>query len=81
MSTGDFMDDKPLLNVVFQTKSSVFESVGYEGGHRKSLIPAVTFEVILQIYDCICSGLQFVDRFSVSLRSSKTRVVFPQRCS
>ncbi|KAI4892022.1 hypothetical protein NFI96_034231 [Prochilodus magdalenae] len=28
-----------------KTKSAVFESVGYEGGHRKSLIPPVTFEV------------------------------------
>uniref|UniRef100_A0A7N8XG99 phosphatidylinositol-3,4,5-trisphosphate 5-phosphatase n=1 Tax=Mastacembelus armatus TaxID=205130 RepID=A0A7N8XG99_9TELE len=28
-----------------QAKSAVFESVGYEGGHRKSLIPMVTFEV------------------------------------
>uniref|UniRef100_A0A4W4EFR8 phosphatidylinositol-3,4,5-trisphosphate 5-phosphatase n=1 Tax=Electrophorus electricus TaxID=8005 RepID=A0A4W4EFR8_ELEEL len=28
-----------------KTKNTVFESVGYEGGHRKSLIPPVTFEV------------------------------------
>uniref|UniRef100_A0A8C2X163 phosphatidylinositol-3,4,5-trisphosphate 5-phosphatase n=1 Tax=Cyclopterus lumpus TaxID=8103 RepID=A0A8C2X163_CYCLU len=29
----------------FQAKMSTFESVGNEGGHRKSLIPLVTFEV------------------------------------
>uniref|UniRef100_A0A8B9KQ31 phosphatidylinositol-3,4,5-trisphosphate 5-phosphatase n=1 Tax=Astyanax mexicanus TaxID=7994 RepID=A0A8B9KQ31_ASTMX len=28
-----------------QTKNAVFDSVGYEGGHRKSIIPPVTFEV------------------------------------
>ena len=30
----------------FQAKSSVFESVGYDGGHRNSLIPVVSFEVL-----------------------------------
>ncbi|CAB1314390.1 unnamed protein product [Coregonus sp. 'balchen'] len=28
-----------------QAKAAVFESVGYEGGHRRSLIPPITFEV------------------------------------
>lgn len=42
-------DDKTLLCFFFQAKSSMFESVGYEGGHRKSLIPIVTFEVLLFI--------------------------------
>lgn len=31
----------------FQARSSIFESLGQEGGHRKSLIPIVTFEVTL----------------------------------
>ncbi|XP_061895445.1 phosphatidylinositol 3,4,5-trisphosphate 5-phosphatase 1 isoform X2 [Entelurus aequoreus] len=33
----------PLLS--FQAKNAVFDSVGYEGGHKKSLIPPVVFEV------------------------------------
>uniref|UniRef100_A0A8C9XU92 phosphatidylinositol-3,4,5-trisphosphate 5-phosphatase n=1 Tax=Sander lucioperca TaxID=283035 RepID=A0A8C9XU92_SANLU len=37
--------DTSLFLSFFQTKSSMFESGGYEGGHRKSLIPLVTFEV------------------------------------
>ncbi|XP_039985003.1 phosphatidylinositol 3,4,5-trisphosphate 5-phosphatase 1 [Xiphias gladius] len=36
---------KLLYSIEDKAKSSVFESVGYEGGHRKSLIPLVTFEV------------------------------------
>lgn len=30
---------------IYQAKNTVFESTGYDGGHRKSLIPPVTFEV------------------------------------
>ncbi|XP_066565259.1 phosphatidylinositol 3,4,5-trisphosphate 5-phosphatase 1 isoform X2 [Amia ocellicauda] len=36
---------KLLYSIEDKTKSAVFESVGYDGGHRKSLIPPVTFEV------------------------------------
>lgn len=36
---------KLLYSIEDKAKGSVFESVGYEGGHRKSLIPLVTFEV------------------------------------
>nr|XP_020465737.1 phosphatidylinositol 3,4,5-trisphosphate 5-phosphatase 1 [Monopterus albus] len=36
---------KLLYSIEDKAKSSVFESVGYEGGHRKSLIPPVMFEV------------------------------------
>ncbi|XP_008275758.1 phosphatidylinositol 3,4,5-trisphosphate 5-phosphatase 1 isoform X1 [Stegastes partitus] len=36
---------KLLYSIEDKAKSSVFESVGYDGGHRKSLIPIVTFEV------------------------------------
>lgn len=35
--------------VSFQARSSIFESIGLEYGHRKSLIPIVTFEVLLWI--------------------------------
>ncbi|XP_046892955.1 phosphatidylinositol 3,4,5-trisphosphate 5-phosphatase 1 [Hypomesus transpacificus] len=34
-----------LYSIEDKAKNAVFESVGYEGGHRKSLIPPVTFEV------------------------------------
>lgn len=37
---------KGLLYFLFQVKSSVFESVGYDGAPRNSLIPVVTFEVL-----------------------------------
>lgn len=47
-------NDKALLYFFFQAKSSVFESVGHDGGHRKSLIPPVAFEVLPFIcYYCI----------------------------
>ncbi|XP_056607110.1 phosphatidylinositol 3,4,5-trisphosphate 5-phosphatase 1 [Triplophysa dalaica] len=36
---------KLICSIEDKIKSTVFESVGYEGGHRKSLIPPVTFEV------------------------------------
>ncbi|KAK2835959.1 hypothetical protein Q5P01_016443 [Channa striata] len=36
---------KLLYSIEDKARCSVFESVGYEGGHRKSLIPVVTFEV------------------------------------
>uniref|UniRef100_A0A4W6DLQ2 phosphatidylinositol-3,4,5-trisphosphate 5-phosphatase n=1 Tax=Lates calcarifer TaxID=8187 RepID=A0A4W6DLQ2_LATCA len=36
---------KLLYSIEDKAKNSVFESVGYDGGHRKSLIPLVTFEV------------------------------------
>ncbi|XP_054458554.1 phosphatidylinositol 3,4,5-trisphosphate 5-phosphatase 1 [Anoplopoma fimbria] len=36
---------KVLYSIEDKAKMSMFESVGYEGGHRKSLIPLVTFEV------------------------------------
>ncbi|XP_028259606.1 phosphatidylinositol 3,4,5-trisphosphate 5-phosphatase 1 [Parambassis ranga] len=36
---------KLLYSIEDKAKSTVFESVGFEGGHRKSLIPIVTFEV------------------------------------
>lgn len=36
---------KLLYSIEDKVKSSVLESVGYEGGHRKSLIPIVMFEV------------------------------------
>lgn len=34
-----------LLAIEDKTRSAVFESVGYDGGHRNSMIPPVTFEV------------------------------------
>ncbi|XP_051569133.1 phosphatidylinositol 3,4,5-trisphosphate 5-phosphatase 1-like [Myxocyprinus asiaticus] len=34
-----------IYSIEDKTKNAVFEFVGYEGGHRKSLIPPVTFEV------------------------------------
>ncbi|XP_047231890.1 phosphatidylinositol 3,4,5-trisphosphate 5-phosphatase 1 isoform X2 [Girardinichthys multiradiatus] len=36
---------KLLYSIEDKAKSSVFEAVGYDGGHRKSLIPVVVFEV------------------------------------
>ncbi|XP_071343252.1 phosphatidylinositol 3,4,5-trisphosphate 5-phosphatase 1 [Trachinotus anak] len=36
---------KLLFSIEDKAKNCVFESVGYDGGHRKSLIPLVTFEV------------------------------------
>ncbi|KAJ0065255.1 hypothetical protein NL108_006605 [Boleophthalmus pectinirostris] len=36
---------KLLYSIEDKAKGAVFESAGYEGGHRKSIIPAVTFEV------------------------------------
>ncbi|XP_041862783.1 phosphatidylinositol 3,4,5-trisphosphate 5-phosphatase 1 isoform X2 [Melanotaenia boesemani] len=36
---------KLLYSIEDKAKSSVFESAGHDGGHRKSLIPVVTFEV------------------------------------
>ncbi|XP_071779538.2 phosphatidylinositol 3,4,5-trisphosphate 5-phosphatase 1 [Centroberyx gerrardi] len=36
---------KLLYSVEEKAKTAVFESVGYDGGHRRSLIPPVTFEV------------------------------------
>ncbi|XP_057193929.1 phosphatidylinositol 3,4,5-trisphosphate 5-phosphatase 1 isoform X5 [Triplophysa rosa] len=36
---------KLICSIEDKIKSAVFESVGYDGGHRKSLIPTVTFEV------------------------------------
>ncbi|XP_029938564.1 phosphatidylinositol 3,4,5-trisphosphate 5-phosphatase 1 [Salarias fasciatus] len=36
---------KLLYSIEDKTRSSVFECIGYEGGHRKSLLPVVTFEV------------------------------------
>ncbi|XP_022615006.1 phosphatidylinositol 3,4,5-trisphosphate 5-phosphatase 1 [Seriola dumerili] len=36
---------KLLYSIEDKAKSYMFESIGYEGGHRKSLIPLVTFEV------------------------------------
>ncbi|XP_047442354.1 phosphatidylinositol 3,4,5-trisphosphate 5-phosphatase 1 [Mugil cephalus] len=36
---------KLLYAIEDKAKSSVFDSAGYDGGHRKSLIPLVTFEV------------------------------------
>ncbi|XP_017279043.1 phosphatidylinositol 3,4,5-trisphosphate 5-phosphatase 1 [Kryptolebias marmoratus] len=36
---------KLLYSIEDKAKGSVFESVGFEGGHRKSLIPPVAFEV------------------------------------
>ncbi|XP_040896967.1 phosphatidylinositol 3,4,5-trisphosphate 5-phosphatase 1 [Toxotes jaculatrix] len=36
---------KLLYSIEDKAKGSVFESVGYDGSHRKSLIPIVTFEV------------------------------------
>uniref|UniRef100_UPI0037E90BDC phosphatidylinositol 3,4,5-trisphosphate 5-phosphatase 1 n=1 Tax=Semicossyphus pulcher TaxID=241346 RepID=UPI0037E90BDC len=36
---------KLLYSIEDKAKSSVFESVGFDGGHRKSLIPPATFEV------------------------------------
>ncbi|XP_041701147.1 phosphatidylinositol 3,4,5-trisphosphate 5-phosphatase 1 isoform X2 [Coregonus clupeaformis] len=36
---------KLLYSVEEKAKAAVFESVGYEGGHRRSLIPPITFEV------------------------------------
>lgn len=48
MSTDDILRLSNVVSIYFfQAKSSVFESVGYEGGQRKSLIPLVTFEVLL----------------------------------
>ncbi|KAM3838183.1 phosphatidylinositol 3,4,5-trisphosphate 5-phosphatase 1-like [Diretmus argenteus] len=39
---------KLLYSIEEKAKLAVFESVGYDGGHRKSLIPPVTFEVKLE---------------------------------
>ncbi|KAL1023384.1 hypothetical protein UPYG_G00040160 [Umbra pygmaea] len=36
---------KLLYSIEEKAKIAVFESVGYDGGHRKSLIPPITFEV------------------------------------
>uniref|UniRef100_A0A8C2C7B6 phosphatidylinositol-3,4,5-trisphosphate 5-phosphatase n=1 Tax=Cyprinus carpio TaxID=7962 RepID=A0A8C2C7B6_CYPCA len=36
---------KLIYSIEDKTKNAVFDSVGYDGGHRKSLIPPVTFEV------------------------------------
>ncbi|TWW57480.1 phosphatidylinositol 3,4,5-trisphosphate 5-phosphatase 1 [Takifugu flavidus] len=36
---------KLLYSIEDKAKGSTFESVGYDGGHRKSLIPVVVFEV------------------------------------
>ncbi|KAJ8375173.1 hypothetical protein SKAU_G00057530 [Synaphobranchus kaupii] len=36
---------KLLYSIEEKVKNIVFDSVGYDGGHRKSLIPPVTFEV------------------------------------
>ncbi|KAG9341590.1 hypothetical protein JZ751_019105 [Albula glossodonta] len=36
---------KLLYSIEEKTKNFVFDSVGYDGGHRRSLIPPVTFEV------------------------------------
>ncbi|CAL1593254.1 unnamed protein product [Knipowitschia caucasica] len=36
---------KLLYTIEDKARGAVYESAGYEGGHRKSLIPAVTFEV------------------------------------
>ncbi|KAF7711757.1 hypothetical protein HF521_000768 [Silurus meridionalis] len=36
---------KILYSIEDKAKTTVFESAGYDGGHRKSLIPPVTFEV------------------------------------
>ncbi|CAJ1059816.1 phosphatidylinositol 3%2C4,5-trisphosphate 5-phosphatase 1 isoform X1 [Xyrichtys novacula] len=36
---------KLLYSIEDKAKSSIFESVGFDAGHRKSLIPPVTFEV------------------------------------
>uniref|UniRef100_A0A8B9KSA2 Inositol polyphosphate-5-phosphatase D n=1 Tax=Astyanax mexicanus TaxID=7994 RepID=A0A8B9KSA2_ASTMX len=36
---------KLIYSIEDKTKNAVFDSVGYEGGHRKSIIPPVTFEV------------------------------------
>ncbi|KAM9385055.1 phosphatidylinositol 3,4,5-trisphosphate 5-phosphatase 1 [Pholidichthys leucotaenia] len=36
---------KLLYSIEDKAKSSVFESIGYDAGHRKSLIPVVMFEV------------------------------------
>ncbi|XP_075901230.1 phosphatidylinositol 3,4,5-trisphosphate 5-phosphatase 1 [Nelusetta ayraudi] len=36
---------KLLYSIEDKARSSIFESLGQEGGHRKSLIPIVTFEV------------------------------------
>uniref|UniRef100_A0A8C7Z002 phosphatidylinositol-3,4,5-trisphosphate 5-phosphatase n=1 Tax=Oryzias sinensis TaxID=183150 RepID=A0A8C7Z002_9TELE len=38
-------DLKAALHFCFQAKNTVFESIGLDVGHRKSLIPVVTFEV------------------------------------
>ncbi|XP_042273547.1 phosphatidylinositol 3,4,5-trisphosphate 5-phosphatase 1 [Thunnus maccoyii] len=36
---------KLIYSIEDKAKSAIFDSVGYEGGHRKSLIPIVIFEV------------------------------------
>ncbi|XP_036378129.1 phosphatidylinositol 3,4,5-trisphosphate 5-phosphatase 1 [Megalops cyprinoides] len=36
---------KLLYSIEEKARNAVFDSVGYDGGHRKSLIPPVTFEV------------------------------------
>ncbi|KAM8890409.1 phosphatidylinositol 3,4,5-trisphosphate 5-phosphatase 1 isoform 2-T2 [Synchiropus picturatus] len=36
---------KLLYSIEDKAKNFVFDTIGYEGGHRKSLIPTVTFEV------------------------------------
>lgn len=39
---------------------SLFESVGNEGGHRKSLIPVVTFEVLFKISDSVKTHSNYI---------------------
>uniref|UniRef100_A0A4W5KZ00 Uncharacterized protein n=1 Tax=Hucho hucho TaxID=62062 RepID=A0A4W5KZ00_9TELE len=36
---------KLLYSIEEKAKAALFESVGYDGGHRRSLIPPITFEV------------------------------------
>lgn len=72
--------------VSFQARSSIFESIGLECGHRKSLIPIVTFEVLLWIQparhgDDTHEDLKFQSVSSFTRRSSRNLWVFPPRWS
>lgn len=73
--------------VSFQARSSIFETLGLEHGHRKSLIPIVTFEVLLWIQPprhsdtCEDLNVSFQSISSFTHRSSRNLWVFPPRWS
>lgn len=83
-----------ILSFLPQAKGSIFDSAGFDGGHRKSLKPFVMFEVLApnrrlaqdgqMRRSGVCLTLDFpcvcVWFFGVTRRSSRNLLVFPQRC-